>query len=135
MTTTPLHTERTHSRQPAAHAHLDISTSIRGYDVSRLFEAALWFDRHFSAHVYSKLRCRSSFTKLLQRSALGSEGRLAQLVRAPALQAGGRRFESCTAHHLYRPSNICATGVLPLMILWGDHNSYDLRPIGPPGQC
>src|ERR1700756_4988513 len=25
-------------------------------------------------------------------------GRLAQLVRAPALQAGGRRFESCTAH-------------------------------------
>jgi hypothetical protein len=30
----------------------------------------------------------------------GKEGRLAQLVRAPALQAGGRRFESCTAHHL-----------------------------------
>src|ERR1700731_415536 len=27
------------------------------------------------------------------------QGRLAQLVRAPALQAGGRRFESCTAHH------------------------------------
>ena len=27
-------------------------------------------------------------------------GRLAQLVRAPALQAGGRRFESCTAHHI-----------------------------------
>src|SRR5580704_13341217 len=29
-----------------------------------------------------------------------SEGRLAQLVRAPALQAGGRRFESCTAHQI-----------------------------------
>jgi hypothetical protein len=27
------------------------------------------------------------------------DGRLAQLVRAPALQAGGRRFEPCTAHH------------------------------------
>ncbi len=27
------------------------------------------------------------------------QGRLAQLVRAPALQAGGRRFEPCTAHH------------------------------------
>ena len=27
-------------------------------------------------------------------------GRLAQLVRAPALQAGGRRFESYIAHHL-----------------------------------
>src|ERR1700693_3887225 len=30
---------------------------------------------------------------------LPKDGRLAQLVRAPALQAGGRRFESCTAHH------------------------------------
>src|SRR5438445_4097648 len=30
-----------------------------------------------------------------------SEGRLAQLVRAPALQAGGRRFESCTAHQVW----------------------------------
>ena len=28
-----------------------------------------------------------------------SRGRLAQLVRAPVLQAGGRRFEPCTAHH------------------------------------
>ena len=28
-------------------------------------------------------------------------GRLAQLVRAPALQAGGREFESLIAHHLF----------------------------------
>ena len=28
-------------------------------------------------------------------------GRLAQLVRASALQAGGHRFESYIAHHLY----------------------------------
>ena len=28
------------------------------------------------------------------------DGRLAQLVRAPALQAGGRRFEPCTAHQV-----------------------------------
>ena len=28
------------------------------------------------------------------------QGRIAQLVRAPALQAGGHRFESCFAHHL-----------------------------------
>ena len=27
-------------------------------------------------------------------------GSLAQLVRAPALQAGGHRFESCSFHHL-----------------------------------
>ena len=31
---------------------------------------------------------------------LPKDGRLAQLVRAPALQAGGRRFESCTAHQI-----------------------------------
>src|SRR5215472_17280292 len=30
---------------------------------------------------------------------LNLEGRLAQLVRAPALQAGSRGFESLTAHH------------------------------------
>ena len=28
-------------------------------------------------------------------------GRLAQLVRAPALQAGGPRFEPATAHHFH----------------------------------
>ena len=28
-------------------------------------------------------------------------GRLAQLVRAPALQAGGHRFESYIAHHFF----------------------------------
>ena len=33
------------------------------------------------------------------QTAQAFRGRLAQLVRAPALQAGGRRFESCTAHH------------------------------------
>ena len=37
----------------------------------------------------------------VRRRGLGStRGRLAQLVRAPALHAGGRRFESCTAHQL-----------------------------------
>src|SRR5579862_9178117 len=37
---------------------------------------------------YSETQCHSR-----------QSGRLAQLVRAPALQAGGRRFEPCTAHH------------------------------------
>ena len=32
------------------------------------------------------------------------DGRLAQLVRAPALQAGGHRFESYIAHHFCRHS-------------------------------
>ena len=30
-----------------------------------------------------------------------AQGRLAQLVRAPALQAGGHRFESYIAHHIF----------------------------------
>ena len=34
-----------------------------------------------------------------QNKTYGSYGRLAQLVRAPALQAGGHRFESYIAHH------------------------------------
>ena len=41
----------------------------------------------------------SATSSLETHSNLAREGRLAQLVRAPALQAGGRRFESCTAHH------------------------------------
>ena len=44
-------------------------------------------------------------------------GRLAQLVRAPALQAGGRRFESCTAHQsfqrLVKLSSAANNAVLP----------------------
>src|SRR5438034_3307719 len=40
--------------------------------------------------------------KIARRKLSVPSGRLAQLVRAPALQAGGRRFESCTAHHLHR---------------------------------
>ena len=44
----------------------------------------------------------------------GITGRLAQLVRAPALQAGGRRFESCTAHHLSRSGSVtCRQFVSP----------------------
>ena len=35
----------------------------------------------------------------------GLNGWLAQPVRAPALHAGGRRFESCTAHHIFRPDH------------------------------
>ena len=34
-----------------------------------------------------------------------AHGRLAQLVRAPALQAGGPRFESVIAHHIFHISH------------------------------
>src|SRR5713226_6576960 len=52
---------------------------------------------------------------------LEKDGRLAQSVRAPALQAGGRRFESCTAHHtfLVRPNKKRASFVLLAFLkLW-----------------
>jgi len=55
--------------------------------------------RHFRIHVYSE------YVSAHPRES--PRGRLAQLVRAPALQAGGRRFESCTAHH---SSSCFATG-------------------------
>jgi hypothetical protein len=44
---------------------------------------------------------RGKRTRLLKcfRIKRSSIGRLAQLVRAPALQAGGPRFEPATAHH------------------------------------
>ena len=35
-------------------------------------------------------------------------GRLAQLVRAPALQAGGHRFESYIAHHFAEMAQLVA---------------------------
>ena len=38
--------------------------------------------------------------QLVKVAALKSKGRLAQLVRAPALQAGGHKFESYSAHQL-----------------------------------
>ena len=42
------------------------------------------------------------FTKVdADNMIVGNRGWLAQLVRAPALHAGGRRFESCTAHHFH----------------------------------
>jgi hypothetical protein len=44
-------------------------------------------------------------------------GRLAQLVRAPALQAGGRRFKSCTAHHFCH-SLFEVSGTIPVDIFY-----------------
>src|ERR1039458_9517578 len=35
-------------------------------------------------------------------------GRVAQLVRAPASHAGGHRFESCRAHHLFSRASACS---------------------------
>ena len=36
-------------------------------------------------------------------------GRVAQLVRAPASHAGGHRFESCRAHHLFSEVSRCSS--------------------------
>jgi hypothetical protein len=48
---------------------------------------------------YPSLRVwKRSARNLGPDNVLDLRGCLAQLVRAPALQAGGRRFESCSAH-------------------------------------
>ena len=59
------------------------------------FAAVTTIDRGDNVKVNSKSCIRSS-----TRRVGVCDGRLAQLVRAPALQAGGRRFESCTAHQI-----------------------------------
>src|SRR5216683_4593300 len=70
---------------PNASSRSNTSTSPGGYDVSRLFHRRARVDA-LRSFLYDE-----------------SVGRLAQLVRAPALQAGGRRFEPCTAHHPCAP--------------------------------
>jgi hypothetical protein len=52
------------------------------------------FDRLQPSHYTRNLRITAPRPMIAR-----TPGRLAQLVRAPALQAGGRRFESFTAHH------------------------------------
>src|SRR5260370_18840147 len=70
---------------PIASFRSTTSTAPGGYDVSRLFQRRARVDA-LRSFLYDE-----------------SVGRLAQLVRAPALQAGGRRFEPCTAHHPCAP--------------------------------
>ena len=52
-----------------------------------------------SSSVALRAQSRAALTLLAASCTMNCSGRLAQLVRAPALQAGGRRFEPCTAHH------------------------------------
>jgi hypothetical protein len=95
-----------------------------------------WFDRGFRAHVYSKKNCPSApssceqLPNKIKRN--GSEGRLAQLVRAPALQAGGRRFESCTAHHQFNNLGCSFSAIVDFSTKFstkraGSNNSTALR--------
>src|SRR3989442_8128315 len=61
-----------------------------------------WFDRPFEARVDSDQRASSECPQhnSAYPSLSGARGGLAQLLRGHFLQAGGRRFESCTAHHV-----------------------------------
>src|SRR5947208_4877424 len=52
------------------------------------------------------MRCGNALTLCAPSCTMNCSGRLAQLVRAPALQAGGRRFESCTAHHTFSKNHL-----------------------------
>ena len=47
-------------------------------------------------------RAHASAAACSLNGSLDSDGRLAQLARAPALHAGGHRFEACTAHRAKR---------------------------------
>src|SRR5947209_7271317 len=49
--------------------------------------------------VWARLTAFFSVAYTAEGADIPSRGRLAQLVRARALQARGRRFEPCTAHH------------------------------------
>ena len=73
-------------------------SSVRSSDSQMLIGEC----KFFCAHVYSRgsRKRPSSLARLPMALEVGSEGWLAQLVRAPALQAGGRRFESCTTHQI-----------------------------------
>src|SRR5712675_2441346 len=84
------------------------------------------------------MRCGNALTLPAASCTMNCSGRLAQLVRAPALQAGGRRFEPCTAHHSRASFNagrdIRDTPALLSRRLWPTHrggscNSSD-RNIG-----
>src|SRR5208337_4135240 len=72
----------------------------------RVVDRRYWFDRQGKRPVFSAQVYKVDFSPAagMKRAVIASapSGRLAQLVRAPALQAGGRRFESCTAHHSSR---------------------------------
>ena len=46
-------------------------------------------------------------------------GRLAQLVRAPALHAGGQRFKSSTAHHYLKLKSPYAMNSIGIFLMNG----------------
>jgi hypothetical protein len=70
------------------------------------------FSRIGVGRVYSTKRAARCLPFSGSRAEVNSSetnrGRLAQLVRAPALQAGGRRFESCTAHQFFGSKDLRA---------------------------
>ena len=65
------------------------------------YSSACGQDRYFFIQEDAKIRAPAFGTgEPVEGDNQAQRGRLAQLVRAPALHAGGHRFESCTAHHL-----------------------------------
>ena len=76
---------------PTASSRSNTSTLLGGYDVSRLFQATTRLDHDAdSPENMRRRRCH-----LWACSSVG---------RAPALQAGGRRFEPGHVHQFHRPS-------------------------------
>ena len=74
------------------------------------FPGAVSADDEFSHAVeYAKTQVRNCY----DGEASPRDGRLAQLVRAPALQAGSRGFESLTAHQVRYPRAFSSDNVRP----------------------
>ena len=79
----------------------------RNYELT-LFPDGAHRERHdrrgVARSVYARLDRRLRIKRDFQKIKRTHFGRLAQPVRAPALQAGGRQFDPVTAHHDNRDS-------------------------------
>ena len=82
---------------PALHPLTTLSRMAVDLRLVQRFPGAVSADDEFSHAVeYAKTQVRNCY----DGEASPRDGRLAQLVRAPALQAGSRGFESLTAHQI-----------------------------------
>src|ERR1700676_211000 len=92
-----------HNPEPAAFQACPLLIRSRNYKEKQFtgcpYKVQLDVAPRRNSHTTRFLRCGNALTLRAASCTMISSGRLAQLVRAPALQAGGRRFEPCTAHH------------------------------------
>ena len=89
-------------REPKPQISLSVACGANIYQekLRETFFAGLHRDSYFFVQEDVRIRAHASGTdEPVEGDNQAQIGRLAQLVRAPALHAGGHKFESCTAHH------------------------------------